>query len=291
MTNELVNQQKKPLTLKELAKEDKVKQKFDELLGKKAPGFITSMLAVAQSDTLKDCDPTSIVAAATIAATMDLPINQNFGMAYLVPYKNNKTNKMEAQFQIGYKGLIQLSLRSGQFRFLNAGPVYEGDIKYRNRLTGEIVFNEENMKCINYNNIVGYFAYFQLLNGFEKTEFMTVEQIESHRNRYVPMFNNPNTPKWKIDKSLWTTDFDTMAIKTVLRSLLRTWAPLSIEMQTALEKDFEEPNPVEEQQKETATEEFKMPQRKEKKDEVIDVEATEEQAPTSTNEEDEDCPC
>lgn len=258
--------------IKEMVKAPGIQKRLNDMLGKKAPGFTSSIIALSQSDNLKDCDPESILSSAMVAATMDLPINPNFGMAYVVPYNDKKKGKI-AQFQMGYKGFIQLALRSGQFKNLNAGPVYEGEIKRINRLSGVIEFNEDT-SSVNYSNIVGYFAYFQLVNGFEKCLYMSKDEAEAHGKRYSQSYKS--NKDWVREGSLWTTDFDTMATKTVVKALLSKYAPLSIEMQTALESDqtYEDSNGnrvhansvQEEQQQGTASKDF---------EETIETTATE----------------
>lgn len=231
--NQVVVKQEGKTTIQSIVNGKATMAKLESMLGKKAAGFASSIIALAQSDNLKDCDPMSIYSSAMVAATMDLPINPNFGMAYVVPYNDKKKGKI-AQFQMGYKGFIQLALRSGQFKNLNAGPIFKGEIKRINRLTGVIEFNEDTSN-VDYGETVGYFAYFQLVNGFEKCIYMSKEEAESHGKRYSQSYKSNN--EWTRKNSLWTTDFDTMATKTVVKALLSKYAPLSIEMQTALESD------------------------------------------------------
>jgi recombination protein RecT len=210
------NQQvQKPMTLANLLSGDKVKNRFNEILGAKAPGFISSVLSVANNNALlKKAKPQSVLNSAVIAATLDLPINQNLGFAYIVPYKD------EAQFQLGYKGLIQLAMRSGQYKTINVNEVYEGEITKVNRFTGDYEFGEKTS-----DKVVGYMAYFKLVNGFEKYLYMTTEDAEKHGKRYSQTF--------KRGGGLWSTDFDAMAKKTCLKMLLSKFGILSIEMQRA----------------------------------------------------------
>lgn len=207
------------------------KKRFEEILGKKAPGFISSIINISNSPTLKDCEPMSVVSAAVVAATLDLPIDPNLGQSYIVPYNDKNKGKI-AQFQIGYKGFIQLAMRSGQYKTINAVEVYEGELKHVNRLTGEIEFEDTPEPS---NKIIGYVAYFRLLNGFEKAFYMTKEQIEAHGKKYSQSYKSKKD--FVVKSSLWTTDFDTMAIKTVLKLLLSKYGVLSIEMQKAIEAD------------------------------------------------------
>ena len=212
------------------------KKRFEEILGKKAQAFISSVINVANSPGLKGCEPDSVVSAAVVAATLDLPIDPNLGFAYIVPYNTERDNvpiKL-AQFQMGYKGFIQLGQRSGQYKTINAVEVFENEIQSINKLTGEIKFNDNPKPST---KVVGYVAYFSLLNGFEKAMYMTREQLELHGKRYSQSYKSKKN--WVVKQSLWTTDFDTMATKTVIKRLLSKYGPMSIEMQIAIQADQE----------------------------------------------------
>jgi recombination protein RecT len=217
------------LTVKTLFSQDNVRKKFEEMMGKKAQGFITSVLQiVASNNLLANADPMSVYNSAAVAATLDLPLNNNLGFAYIIPFNQKQPDgqyKQVAQFQLGYKGFIQLAQRSGQFKTISATPIYEGQLIEQNPLTG-FVFDFTKKKS---EIIVGYAAYFQLLNGFEKTLYMSSEQLKSHGSKYSQTF--------KKGFGLWKDDFDAMAIKTVLKLLLAKFAPLSIEMQRAVISD------------------------------------------------------
>jgi recombination protein RecT len=221
------------LTTKSLFERDDVRQKFKELLGKRATSFITSVLQItAQNQLLAKADPVSIYQAAAVAATLDLPLNQNLGFAYIVPYnqkykdeKGNWQTKQVAQFQIGYKGFIQLAQRSGQFKSIYSTAVYEGQIVDANPLGGYVFdFSKKTS-----DKVIGYAAKFKLINGFEATWYMTTEQLAGHGSKYSKSFTN--------DKGLWKTDFEAMANKTVIKLLLSKFAPLSVEMQKAVITD------------------------------------------------------
>lgn len=217
------------VTVKNLLKQDAFQKKFVNLLGeKKAPGFISSIINASNSDSLKNAEPNSIISSAAVAATLDLPIDPNLGFAYIVPYKK------EAQFQMGYKGYIQLAMRTAQYKTINAIEVYKGEIKRTNRLTGEIEFNEDE-SLINRDKVVGYVAYFKLINGFEKTLYMSKEEMDKHAKNYSQTYKSEKN--WVREKSLWTTNFDDMATKTILKRLLSKYGILSIEMQTAITND------------------------------------------------------
>lgn len=214
------------LATRDFFQREDVVQKFQELLGKRASSFLTSVLSVvSQNDLLAKADPKTVYMAALTSATLDLPINQNLGFAYIVPYKN-KNWVHEAQFQMGYKGFIQLALRSGQFLTISATPVYEGQLIGENPLTG-YVFDRKAKKS---DVVVGYASYFKLLNGFEKTFYMTKSEIERHANLYSANYK-------KYQSGLWKDKFDEMATKTVIKLLLSKFAPLSVEMQKAVIAD------------------------------------------------------
>jgi recombination protein RecT len=226
------------VTLKGLLSQDKVKSRFQDVLGAKANAFISSLISVANNNSmLSTANPESIMQAGIMAATLDLPVNQNLGFAYIIPYncKNKQgTWEVQAQFQMGYKGFIQLSQRSGQFRTINVTDVREGEIKYINRESGEIEYNwlqdERNDK-----KIIGFVAYFELINGFKKSLYMSVETLKSHGLKYSKTYSSKKEDVKK--SSLWETEFDVMASKTVLKLLLSKYAPLSIQMQNAIIAD------------------------------------------------------
>ncbi len=225
------------LTVKNLFSQDNVKVKFQEMLGKKAQGFITSVLQiVASNKLLADADPMSVYNSAAVAATLDLPLNNNLGFAYIIPFNQSYQEdgvwkkKQVAQFQIGYKGFKQLALRSGQFLTIHATDVREGEIKKHDRLTGEIEFNWiENQDEREKKVIVGYVSFFRLLNGFSQTFYMTIKDLKNHGLKYSQTFKN--------DKGLWKDDFNSMCLKTVTKLNLSKNAPLSIEMQKAVITD------------------------------------------------------
>jgi recombination protein RecT len=208
---------------------ENVQSKFREMLGKNAPQFITSVLQIVSNNyLLKDAEPISVFNAAATAATLNLPINNSLGFAYIVPFNQKQKDgsyKMNAQFQIGYKGFIQLAQRSGQFLTISAKPVFEGQIIQDNTFEG---YHYDWSKKES-DKIIGYAAYFKLLNGFQKDLYMTVEELKQHGKIYSQTF--------KKDKGLWKDNFEAMAHKTVLKLLLMRYAPLSVEMQKAVVTD------------------------------------------------------
>lgn len=211
--------------VKTLFAAEDVQKRFQSMLGKKAPGFIVSVInAVTNDKLLVDAERNSILFAAATAATLDLPINPNLGFAYIIPYKG-KDGIVKAQFQLGYKGLIQLAQRSGQFQTISVTPIFEGQLIEQNPLAG---YKFDFTKKI-FGEPIGYAAYFKLMNGFEKTLYMTVEELKKHGRTYSQSF--------KKGYGLWQDNFDVMAQKTVLKLLLARFAPLSIEMQKAVVTD------------------------------------------------------
>ena len=199
-----------------------VQEKLKELVGKNAPAFATSVLQIVNSNSmLVNADPQTIFSAACMAATLNLPINNNLGFAYIVPFKNNKTSTIEAQFQLGYKGYIQLAQRSGQFSRIAATPVYEGQLINENPLLGY----EFDWSVKPGGEPIGYVAFFKLINGFTAELYMSKEEVTKHANKY--------SQTAKKGFGVWKDQFEAMALKTVLKLLLSKQAPLSIDMQKA----------------------------------------------------------
>jgi recombination protein RecT len=207
-------------SVKGLLSSDSVKKRFEDVLKDRAPQFMASLLSVVNNnDLLRKAEPMSIIQSAMIAASLDLPIDPNLGCAYIVPYKNQGT------FQIGYRGYIQMALRTGQYKNINVIEIYEGEFVKFNRLTEELELDFEARKS---DAIVGYAAYFELLNGFKKTIYWTKEQVDHHKNKFSK------------SSFVWKENYSAMAQKTVLKSLLSKWGILSIELQKAVIEDDEE---------------------------------------------------
>ena len=208
--------------------------------------FMSSVIEIVTgSPELQQCDPQSILSESLKAASIHLPLNKALGRCYVVPFKNKGV--LTATMIIGYKGYIQLAKNSGKYRNINADVVYEGQITYTNYLTGEIKIDHAPTS----DKVVGFFAYIEELNGFNKTLFMTIEQIAHYAKTYVPYlkFNNKvteDTIKQKLQNHAthgpeqgigWMSDSVTMAKKTCLRQLLTKWGNLSIEEQEAIAND------------------------------------------------------
>ncbi len=214
--------------LKTVLNADSVKNKFVDMLGKKAAGFMTSITTCVQNnDLLQKADVNSIILAAGQAASLDLPINQNLGFASIIPFYDSKLGKNLAQFQIQRDGWVELCLRSGQFEYIVNEPVYEGELVERNRFTDTYIFDESKRTS---DKIMGYTAAFPLRTGSKKTVYSTVDECKAHGMKYSQTF--------KKGFGLWKTAFDSMALKTVLKHLLKKYAPKSIESITkAIESD------------------------------------------------------
>ena len=207
-----------------------VKKFLEDNLKDNTQEFVSNLIAICDSDAnLAACEPRKLMMCAMNATALNLPLNKNLGYAYIIPYKDVPS------FQIGYKGLIQLALRSGQYKYLNACEVREGELT-RNKITGEIKFSGDKPD----NKVVGYVAFLELKNGFTASLYMSEDEIEKHALRFSKMYASDK--QYKTHKSKWS-DADArpkMAIKTVLKGLLGTYGILSTEMQKAFESDVEE---------------------------------------------------
>lgn len=216
----------KKLSVKSLFEEESLKSRVTDILGKRAATFTTSVIQlVNQSKDLAECEPMSVINAAMVAATLDLPLNNNLGLAYVVPYNQNDVGVWAkvAQFQLGYKGFKQLALRTNRFTNINQTDVRLGEIKKRDRLTGFIEFEwieGETERLAT--PIIGYVSFFQLTNGFTSVFYMSVEEIEAHALKYSKVYA-------KTKKGLWYTDKKGMSEKTVTKLNLSKNAPLSVD--------------------------------------------------------------
>lgn len=196
-----------------------IKKKFNDVLDKGAGAFISALLSMVKATPqLQQCDPKTVLSAAMTAATMKLPINPNLGFAYIVPYKT------EATFQMGYKGIIQLAMRTGQYKTINASVVREGEIEDIDFITGEIIRGKRTS-----DEVIGYIAYFKLVNGFEKTLYMSKEDMQTHAQQFSQAYAADK--RYGKNRSVWTSNFDAMALKTVLKQLISKYGIMSIDMQ------------------------------------------------------------
>jgi recombination protein RecT len=218
-------------TISQFLQSKSVIDKFSTILGEKSIGFVNAVLTIVnQSDKLQNATKDSIYTAALMAASLDIMINPNFGFAYIVPYWNEKTKTQEAQFQMGWKGFVQLAQRTGLYKNISASAILEGQIISNNPLFGyEFDFNIKSDK------VVGYASYFRLLNGFEKVFYMSMEDIQKHAKKYSQTYKS--NKDWVVNQSRWSQDFDSMALKTVIKLLISKFGPMSIEMQKAIISD------------------------------------------------------
>ena len=227
MENQVAKKQESPLArLTNELNSQSWKNYIENNVTKDTRGFTNALLTLAnQNEMLANCSTKSIVFSAMKAVVLNLPLDSNLGFAYVLPYKK-KDGTADAQFQMGYKGFVQLAIRSGQFKTINSVEVCEGEVKCVNKFTGEYEFGEKKS-----DKVVGYMAYLKLLNGFEKYLYMSVEEMQKHAKMYSQMA--------KYGKGLWASDdtFGAMAKKTCLKLLLSKYAPLSVEMQKAVEFD------------------------------------------------------
>lgn len=204
-------------------------KRFDELLGKRSPQFISSIVSLMNADSalmsaFHDA-PVTIIQSALQAASFDLPINPALGYAYLVPFRNSKRNRMEASFIMGYKGMLQLALRTGVYKRINVVDVRAGELKSYDRLREDIELEfiedeDEREKA----PIIGYVGYFQMINGMEKTIYMTVKQLEAHEKKF--RHGNYMSRGWKENP-------DAMMRKTIMRKLIGKWGLMSVTYQSA----------------------------------------------------------
>lgn len=214
---------------------EKLRGRFDDLLGKRAPQFISSVVSLVNADANLQTafyeSPMTIIQSALKAATFDLPIDQNLGYAYIVPFKNSKkqedgtwVKRTEASFILGWKGMHQLALRTGAYKTINVVDIREGELKSYNRLTEEVniqfVEDDDERESL---PIIGYVGYYRLVNGAEKTIYMTKKQIENHEKKHR---------KGDYMGKGWKDDFDAMARKTVYRRLIGKWGVMSIDYQS-----------------------------------------------------------
>lgn len=212
-------------SLKAMVNDERTKKKFQEMLGNKAQGFLVSLLnTIGGNAQLQQADAMSVLKAGAIAATLDLPIDPNLGFSYIVPY--NSRGKNEAQFQMGYKGFIQLAIRSAQYRKINVAELYEGQFISYDPITDTLEYDINNKIS---DTVTHYIAYFKTVNGFDKYNVMSKDEIINHTKTFSKTYSSKYSP--------WVTNFESMAKKTVLKLLLSKFGILSIEMQIAQKAD------------------------------------------------------
>lgn len=248
--NSLANKREKtPLTA--YLTNDAVKKQINNVVGgKNGTRFISSIVSAVQTTpALQECTNPSILSAALLGEALNLSPSPQLGQYYLVPFNNRKKGCKEAQFQLGYKGYIQLAIRSGYYIKLNVLPIKEGELLCYNPLDEEIEVNLIEDDLIREETpTVGYYAMFEYENGFRKTMYWTKRKMMAHADKYSAAFHAadmeriekgevPEKDMWKYS-SFWYKDFDGMAMKTMLRQLISKWGIMSIDLQTAIEKDM-----------------------------------------------------
>ena len=208
-------------------KDTRTQEYLQSVLGNKKDQFVTSLIsAVANNENLQTCEPMSIMYTAMKATALGLPIDPSLGYAAMIPYKDGKSGKTLCQFQVQRDGWCELLMRTGQVKFIANEIVHEGELVKKNKFTGEYVFDESAKKS---DKVIGYMAYIKLNNGFEKTVYWTVEECKAHALRYSQTF--------KKGYGIWKENFDAMALKTVLKHIIKKYAPKSVEVLSAITDD------------------------------------------------------
>lgn len=257
--NSLVNKEQKQ-TFSAFLATDAMKKKINEMVGgKDGQQFVTAIIsAVSTNPQLAECENSSIVSAALLGQALKLSPSPQLGQYYIVPFNNSDRGCKVAQFQLGYKGYIQLAIRSGQYKKINVLAIKEGELIEYDPLNEEIKVNLiEDEELREQAETIGYYAMFEYLNGFRKTLYWSKNKMLAHADKYSKAFSVNATkgkyPKvsfedfeagkvaeedmWKYS-SFWYKDFDGMAYKTMLRQLISKWGIMSVDMQTAIEKDM-----------------------------------------------------
>lgn len=236
VNNQLANQDKKNYKFSVAIKSDAYKNMINSALGdpNRAQRFIASISsAVGTNSALQECEAGSIVSGALVGEALNLSPSPQLGQYYLVPFNNSEKGCKVAQFQLGYKGYIQLAIRSGQYKRLNVLDIKEGELQHfdpLNEVIDCIIIDDEEQR--ENANTVGYYAMFELNNGFRKAIYWSKAKMESHAMKYSKGY------KAKKGYTFWEKDFDGMAFKTMLRQLISKWGVMSIDMQNAFENDM-----------------------------------------------------
>lgn len=250
MSNEVQVQQKQGINT--YLQSDAVKKNIVSVIGKEeSQRFISSVVSAVQTNPqLAECTNSSILSAALIGHSLKLPQSPQLQMFYLVPFNNkkkdakgNETTVKEAVFQISYRGYLQLAMRSGQYKHIHACDIREGELKSYNPISEEYIFEAiTDFEKRNKAPVVGYYAYFEMNNGYRKELYWSKEQMEAHAKRYSQSYRKG----WS--SSFWVSDFDAMALKTMIRQLVSKWGIMSVDMETAYQNDMavqdENGNPV-----------------------------------------------
>lgn len=241
--------------LRTMLEAESVQKQFHNALKENKDAFIASVIDLYSGDAaLQRCEPKAVLQEALKAAVLKLPINKALGFSYIVVYNNSKRDingqwvKVPTPtFLVGYRGLIQMAMRTGQYKTINADAVYKGELRGADKLTGRIDLSGERES----DEVVGYFAHFELLNGFTKTLYMSVREMAAYAKKFSPSVKRETTIEQLLAKANaqeagkavgWEGDFTAMALKTVIRRLLGKYGYLSVEMQGAMENEAKAEN-------------------------------------------------
>lgn len=233
VNNSLVKQGQQRMGIAAYMSNDAVKAQIEKIVGRNSETFITSIVSAVQTNpALQECTKQSILSAALLGEGLKLSPSPQLGHYYIVPFKNNKLGVTEAQFQLGYKGYIQLAIRSGQYKKINVLAIKEGELVKYDPLdeTIEVQLIEDEVAREKAKTI-GYYASFEYMNGFKKAIYWSREKMESHAQKYSKGYAA------KKGYTFWEKDFDGMAIKTMIRQLISKWGIMSVSMQQAYEAD------------------------------------------------------
>lgn len=226
--NQIATRQQTPLQrFNGVMKDTRTQEYLASVLGSKKDSFVATLIsAVANNENLQTCEPMSLMYTAMKASALGLPIDPNLGYAAMIPFRDNKSGKTLCQFQIQRDGWVELLMRTGQVKFVANEVVHEGELVKKNKFTGEYVFDESAKTS---DKVIGYMAYIKLNNGFEKTVYWTAEECKAHALRY--------SQTYKKGYGIWKDNFDAMALKTVLKHLIKKYAPKSVEILSAVNDD------------------------------------------------------
>lgn len=228
-----------PSTFSAFLSQDAIKRKINEMVGgKEGQKFITSILSVVSNNpAIAECEKSTILSSALLGEALKLSPSPQLGHYYIVPFNNAKKGIKEAQFQLGYKGYIQLAIRSGQYKNINVVSIKKGELISYNPLTEELetkFIDDDEIR--EQTETIGYYAMFELINGFKKSIYWSKKKMLAHAKKYSQGFLNDLKKNTKY--TFWSKDFDGMAFKTLLRQLISKWGIMSIELQSAFEKDM-----------------------------------------------------
>lgn len=218
---------------------DAVKNQINNVVGgKDGQRFISAIVSATQTNpALQECTNPSILSAALLGESLKLSPSPQLGHYFLVPFNDKEKGKV-AQFQLGYKGYIQLAIRSGQYKKLNVMAIKEGELEYFDPLNEDIKINLmiDNWDAREEAETMGYYAFFELTNGYRKAIYWSKKQMEAHALKYSPGYKKDKEKGWNY--TFWSKDFDGMAYKTMLRQLISKWGIMSIELQNAIDADM-----------------------------------------------------